>query len=310
MSGRTEGAPASRRDRFKQLRAFCEVVRTGSISRAAKALSSSQPAVSTLMYRLEEGLGLALLRRTGGRIEPTRIGEHLYGLVQPLVEGLLRLPERFDEHHTGETAEPLRVGVGQVSAAYVLPALVRRYQALHPRTRVQLRSGTGGERLAWLRSFELDVIVAAFDVVPSDLEFHPIRQADTVVITPEDHPLGKHERVPIRALARHPMIVPSAGSYIRLAQDVVLGLHGVRPPIALEVAGWGTMINHVVHGVGIAIVPELCILDHEPVCKVRLVHHFQPRTYGVATRRNGLIGLAASRFVRLAMAGPDGGGGS
>ena len=309
MRVRTETEPAARRDRFRQLRAFCEVVQTGGISNAAKSLESSQPAVSTLMKRLEGELGVALFRRVGGRTAPTRIGKDLFQLVRPLVEGLLRLPELFDELHTGDTTEALRMGAGQVSSCYVLPDLVRRYQARHPRTRVQLRTGTGGERLAWLRGFELDVIVAAFDVVPRDLEFHPIAQADAVVITPKDHPLGKHKQVAIRALAHHPMIMPSAGSYTRQVQDAVLSLHGVRVPIAIEVDGWGTMINYVYNGVGIAIVPEVCIADHEPVRKVRLEHRFQRRTYGVAVRRNGLMGLAASRFVDLAMAGPAGTGG-
>ena len=308
--GRTEATLAGRRDRFRQLRAFCEVVRAGSISSAAKTLESSQPAVSTLMRRLEDELGVALFRRTGGRIVPTRIGRHLHSHVRPLVEGLLRLPDLFEELHTGDTTEALRIGVGQVSSTFVLPELVRRYQARYPRTRVRLRSGSGGERLAWLRTFDLDVIVAAFDVVPRDVAFHPIAQADALVITPEDHPLGKHKRIAIEALAHHPMIMPSAGSYTRQIQDAVLGMHGVRPPVALEVAGWGTMINHVHHGVGIAVVPDICIADEEPVRKVRLEHRFQRRTYGVAVRRNGLMGLAASRFVELVTSGDGPGSGS
>ena len=310
MTGRPGAAPATRRDRFKQLRAFCEVVRTGSISDAAQALESSQPAVSTLVRALEDELGVALLLRTGGRAAPTGVGKRLHGLALPLVEGLLRLPELFEEHHTGETTEALHVGVGQISAAYVLPELVRRYLARHPRSRVRLHSGSGGERLAWLRGFELDVIVTTFVEAPRDLEFHPIAHADALLITPGDHPLAKHEQIAFEALAGHPMVMPRAGSYARQAQDIVLALYGVHPPIALEVTGWGTMINHVAHGVGIALVPGLCIPDHEPVCKVRLADRFRRRTYGLAVRRNGPMGLAASRFVHLATAGAGHGDGA
>ena len=293
-------APRPRRDRFKQLQAFCEVVRAGSITDAAKALDSSQPGISNLVRTLEDDLGAGLFHRRGGRITPTRIGQHLHRVATPLVEGLVRLPVLFDERHTGRTTETLRIGVGQVTAAYVLPAILQRYLGCFPGTRIELRSGAGTERMEWLRAFELDLVVAAFDVVPPDLEVHPLVEADAVVITPEDHPLGRRQRIYFEELAGHPLVVPPAGSNIRGIIDTVLGLHGVRPPVALEVDGWGPTINHVAAGVGVAFVPELCVSGREPVRLVRLAHRYRFRAYGIAVRRNGLIGLAARRFLDLA----------
>ena len=298
-------APLGRRDRFKQLQAFCEVVHRDSITEAAKALDSSQPGISNLVRTLEDDLGTGLFHRRGGRITPTRIGQHLYRIATPLVEGLLRLPAHFDEHHTGRTDEALQIGVGQITAAYVLPDILHRYLGCFPGTRIELRSGSGRERLAWLRAFELDVILVAFDVVPPDIEFHPLVEADAIIITPEDHPLAHREKIYFEELAGHPLVAPPAGDQIRILIDTVLGLHGVRPPVALEVGGWGSIINHVAAGVGVAFVPELCVGDREPVRKVRLVHRYRYRSYGVAVRRDGLTGLAASRFLKLATGDPD-----
>jgi len=293
--------PLPRRDRLKQLQAFCEVVRTGSVSGAAQALDSSQPGISNLVRALEDDLGTGLFHRRGGRVTPTRIGARLHRRAAPLVEGLRRLPVLFDERHTGTAAGSLRVGVGQVSAAYLLPDILQQYLGRFPGTRIELRSGPGRERLEWLRAFELDVVVAAFDVVPPDIEFHPLVEADAVVITPEDHPLGRRKRLYFEELAGHPLVAPTAGSYIRGLFDTILSLHGVRAPVALEADGWDPIINHVAAGVGVAFVPELCVGDREPVHKVRLVHRYRFRTYGVAVRRGGLTGLAARRFLDLAI---------
>lgn len=300
----------SRRDRFKQLQAFCEVVHTGSITDAARVLASSQPGISGLVRTLEDDLGTGLFHRRGGRITPTRIGRRLHRVATPLIEGLLRLPALFEEHHTGETAEALQIGVGQVTAAYVLPDILQRYLGRFPGTRIELRSGSGRERLEWLRAFELDVVVVALDVVPPDIEFHPLAEADAVIITPEDHPLAGRERLYFEELAGHPLVAPVAGSYVRGLFEVVLGLHGVRPPVALEVDGWEPIINHVAAGVGVAFVPELCVGDRDPVCKVRLVHRYKFRNYGVAVRRGGLVGLAARRFLELAVGEPGSGDGA
>ena len=300
MTDDAPAPPVTRRDRLKQLRAFCEAVRLGSISRAATTLGSSQPAVSKQVQSLEEELGAPLLRRPGGGVVPTRIGENLFSIARPLVEGLVRLPELFDEYHSGAAAERLRIGVGEISGGYLLPEIVKRFHAHYPRTRVELRIGAGAQRLDWLRNFELDVVVAAFGVVPRDVEFHPLAQADAVVVVPEDHPLGRRESIAIEELARHPMIAPIPKRHIRQVLEVVMRLHGLRPRVVLEVDGWDLMLNHVAAGVGIALMPGLSVKLHERVRTVALEHPFRLRTYGVAVRGDRLISLAASRFVHMA----------
>ena len=296
------GPPESRRDRLKQLRAFCEAARAGSLSGAARAMDASQAAVSGHVRALEEELGAALFRREGQGLAPTRIGGHLYHMALPLVEGLERLPALFEERHTGIAAEALRIGAGEVSGGAVLPALVRRFQARWPRTRIEVRTGTGAERLEWLRGFEIDLVVAAVDPVPGDIAFHPLVDAELVVVTPRGHALAGHASVAVEALEGHRLIAPPAGLHARHIQDLALALHGVRPHVVLEVEEWGSTLNHVAAGVGIAIVPSVCVSAQEPVCVVAIEHRFRLRTYGVAMRGDSLVSLAARRFVELAVA--------
>ena len=303
------GPPGPRRDRLKQLRSFCEVVRIGSVSGAARVVHSSQPAVSTQIRALEEELGVVLFRRGEAGIAPTRAGANLYRIARPLVEGLLRVPELFEEQHHGIDSGSLRIGAGEVSGGSVLPGLVKRFRARYPRIRVEVRTGTGRERLAWLRDFELDLVIAAVAPVPDDIEFHPLVEVDGIVVTPEDHPLAGRDRVTIEELSSWPMIAPLAGRHVRHMFDTVLGLHGAHPPIALEVEDWGAMLNHVAAGVGIAVVPSVCVAPHEPLAAVPLTHRFILRTYGLAHRRDRLLSLAARRFVDIAVSEPAGGGG-
>lgn len=309
MDGATDvGQPLPRRDRLKQLRAFCEAVRLESISGAARAVHSSQPAVSEQLRALEGELGAALLLRRGSGVVPTRAGSELYRIARPLVEGLLRVPAFFDEQYHGMLPEVLRIGVGEVSGGSVLPGFVKRFQARNPQIRIELRSGTGHERLEWLRDFTLDLVAVAIHPVPDDIAFHPLVETDAVIVTPKGHPLAGHDRVTAGELSRWPMVAPPAGRSVRQFLEVGLALSGARPRVALEVEDWGSMLNHVAAGVGIALVPEVCVAAHEPVCVVRLAHRFRLRTYGLALRRDGLASLAAHRFVEMAVAERAGGG--
>ena len=288
------------------MRAFCETARQGSITLAAQKLQASQPAVSIHVRALEEELGVRLFERRGPRVVLTQVGESLYRISMPLVQGLLRLPESFEERYHGTSPGWLSIGAGEISAAYLLPDLLRRFQARHPGVRIEVRTGSGLARLDWLRSFEVDIVIAAFDVVPHDIEFKPFRSSEFVLATPEDHPLAEFDSVTLRSLLRYPLIAPVSGHHARQVMDVLLSLRGGKPHIALEVEGWGAMLNHVAAGVGIAFVPDVAIVESERVRKISLRPRTVQRVYGVATRRDGLMPLAASWLVEnLESTSPD-----
>src|SRR3954469_19549906 len=62
---------------LRDIECFALVARHRSFSRAAAALSLSQPAVSQAVARLERELGLRLFARTSRTVEPTALGEAL-----------------------------------------------------------------------------------------------------------------------------------------------------------------------------------------------------------------------------------------
>ena len=292
-----------RRDRLKQLRAFCQAARFGSISRAAEHVMTSQPAVSTQIRALEEDLGVQLFERRGPRIVLSRIGRMLYHRAMPLVEGMDRLPDTFFEEQHGVAPDYLLIGAGQVSAAYVLPEFLKRFRASSPRVRVRVKTGTGRQRLDWLRNYELDLVVAAMDRLPPDLEFHPILESELVLITPEDHPLAGRDVVDFEEASGYPFVRHSAEHYATQASEVIARLHGLDPEVAVEVNGWGVITNYVAAGAGIAVVPDVCLTDHDRLRKIRFPDILPRRKYGAVTRRRGPVSLCARRLLEIMAAG-------
>ena len=289
--------PHRRRDRLRQLRAFCRTARLGSVSRAAEHLASSQPAVSQQVRTLEEELGVALFERHGPRLALTHAGARLYERAMPVVERMDRLPDTFAEQHRGVVADRLRIGAGQTSASYVLPEPLKRFRARHPEVRVSVMTGTGAQRLAWLRDYEVDVIVAAMDATLPGVEFHPFLDSELVLVTPEDHPLAGRECVGFEEIAACPMVDHTPGTYARQVNELLLRLHGIVPDVVFEVSGWNVITNYVAAGLGVALVPDVCLTERERVSRIPLSARIPPRRYGAATRRDGLLPLAAGRFL-------------
>ena len=299
MDPASDGAkrPHRRRDRLRQLRAFCRTARLGSVSRAAEHLASSQPAVSQQVRALEEDLGVPLFERYGPRLALTHAGARLYERALPVVERMDRLPHTFAEQHHGIVADRLRIGAGQTSAAYVLPEPLKRFRARHPEARVSVKTGTGAERLAWLRDYEVDVVVGAMDATPPGVEFRPFLDSEVVLVTPVDHPLAGRDSVGFDEIATCPMVDHAPGTYARQVNELLLRLHGAAPDVVFEVNGWNVITNYVASGLGIALVPDVCLTERERVSRVPLGARIPPRRYGAATRRDGLLPLAAARFL-------------
>ena len=295
-----------RRDRLKQLRAFCQTARFGSISRAAQLVLSSQPAVSIQIRALEHELGVQLFERRVPRIALSRIGQRLYHLAKPLVEAVDRLPDTFLEEYYGVISDDLRIGAGQVSASYVLPRYLERFRENNTGIRVSVKAGTGRQRLDWLRNHELDLVVAAMDIPPPDVEFHPVVKSEIVLITPEDHPLAGRDFVTIEETAPYPVVTHTTEHYARQVTEAILRFYGITPKIAVEANGWGVITNYVAAGVGIAMVPDVCLTEHDRVRNIRFKSVIPKRIYGAVTRRDGPLPLAASRLLEIMVASvPD-----
>jgi DNA-binding transcriptional LysR family regulator len=76
------------RETLSDITAFVHVAREGSFTKAAGKLGLSQSAISQIVKKLEDRLGVQLLVRTTRSVAPTEIGERLLQKVSPYLDGI------------------------------------------------------------------------------------------------------------------------------------------------------------------------------------------------------------------------------
>ena len=180
---------------LKQLRAFCQVVRSGSITKAAERLFLSQPSITLQIQALERELGVTLFERRGPNLKLTPSGESLYMLAGPLVDGMDGLQENLAAHHGQLESGELNIGAGESTILYILPEAVRRFVAAHPRVKLRINNVTGRDGLKMLRADEIDFAVGSMLDMPDDITYQPVVTYDPALITPLGHPLAQLPRV-------------------------------------------------------------------------------------------------------------------
>ena len=301
----SEGASALRfsykGDRLKPLRAFCQVVRLGSISRAASALYVSQPAVTLQLQALERELGVRLFERTGRRLTPTREGDALYELARPLVEGIDALPAAFREQLRGLDAGELHVAAGSSTILYLLPRIVEAYRKAHPEVRLILHNVTGAGGLDLLRSDEVDLAVGSMLDAPGDLDYAPVYRFEPMLIAPPEHPLATKADLKLEDLSPYGLILPPQRLTTYRLVDLVFQQNRVPYTVALEVGGWEVIKQYVAMGLGISIVTSICLTDadRQRLAARSLAKYFPSRSYGVVVRKGKYLSQQARDFIEL-----------
>ncbi len=287
--------------RLKPLRAFCQVARLGSISRAAEALFLSQPAVSLQIQALEREFGARLFQRTGRRFVPSEEGALLYSLVAPLVDGLDGLHGNFREAMQGKGTGELQIAAGTSTIIHLLPPIVAAFKAAHPGVKLTLHNVTGAGGLEMLRADKVDLAVGSMLDVPNDIRYEPAYSFDPMLIMPPGHPLAGKDDIALSDLSPFGLILPPQRLTTYRFVDLVFQRARVPYAVAMEVGGWEIIKQYVAMGMGISIVTSICLtaVDRERLVARSLARYFPSRSYGVVLRKGKFLSPHARAFVGL-----------
>ena len=288
-------------DRLKPLRAFCQTVRLGSVSRASEALYVSQPAITLQLQALERELGVPLFERSGRRLAPTPEGQLLYELAQPLVESLDGLGASFREKVRGLDAGELNIAANSSTILYLLPRIVELFRSQHPEVRLTLHNAASADGTDLLRSDAVDLAVGSMLDVPADLSYAPVYRFEPLLIAPPDHPLIKQRDLKLADLSPHALILPPKRQLTYRLVDLVFQQNRVPYTVALEVGGWEVIKQYVAMGMGISIISSICMTDadHDRLASRSLSAWFPSRSYGVVVRKGKYLSPQARAFIEL-----------
>jgi DNA-binding transcriptional LysR family regulator len=150
------------------LRVFDEVMAERNLTRAARNLSITQPAVSNALRRLREVLGDELVRRSGAGVEPTPRALALWPTVRDALRQLQHTlaPGEFDAS-TADTT--FLLAMADATAAELIPGLVRIVEKEAPAISLRVLPLTTRDPRRMLEQEEVDMAIGYFPAVIASL---------------------------------------------------------------------------------------------------------------------------------------------
>ncbi len=285
---------------IRLLVAFDAVAEEGTFGRAADRIGYTQSAVSQQIASLERLVGERVFDRPGGPrpVELTPLGAHLLDHSRALLTQLDRIADDLDRFRTGDAGR-LRVGTFQSISNTVLPSLIGTMRKELPNLEIVAFESDYDEELHdRLASGELDVSFVVGEVDSSFDTRHLLNDPFRLLARPGQFPDGP---VAISEIVDEPLVGQNANS-CQMINEAGLRSAGLDPAYVFRTNDNSTVAAMVREGMGLAILPLLCVDPEDPRVSLHpLVPGFPGREISIAWRARHTLSTAAERFIELAV---------
>src|SRR6266516_6089198 len=209
-----------------QVEGFLEVARRGSVSRAAEALFITQPTLTARVQGLERELGTPLFLRTSHGMRLTDAGRAWIPCAERALRALIDGRDALQQVMTA-TAGHLMIAAAPAVSTYVLPELLERFVASHPRVEVSVRTGHSEDVVELVLRDDVQIGLGRAINHP-DLDLRPFHREELVLVCAPDHPFVRRKSVTLAEVTNEKLIMfDRTSSYYEITQSAFVS-SGVR----------------------------------------------------------------------------------
>ena len=288
---------------FHQLQYAVAIARHGlSVTQAATALGTSQPAISRALKALERELGFDLFVREGrafSRVTPqgAKVLEYAAKALAE-IESLSAVAADLNQDSRGTLA----IATTHTQARYVLPNVVRSFRERYPDVELHLHQGTS-EQIAEMVSadrVQLAIATGSEGLFPG-MVLLPVYRWYRQVIVPKAHPLAKLEKVSLRDIADYPLITYVFSFSGSSSLHTVFAREGKVPKVAITARDSDVIKTYVRLGLGVGIVASVALEPDKDtdLAVIDASSLFPIHTTWAGFRRGTLLRNFAYDFIQL-----------
>ena len=287
---------------------FRAVAETGSATRAADKLRTTQPTITRAIGAFEKSCGFALFERGRYGMTLTPAGRHLLDTVERSLAGLKTVQQAIVELRTGLPGT-LRLAAIPVIAENTLGAVLSAFMHDHPKIGIHLHTPDPGAVLSQLVAGQVDIGVIT-GPAPAGYELETVSMGERrmmMVVAPHNR-LAARERAHFSEIHGEPFVQLISPHAIRHATDAMLAEFGVRPSVTHGASTQRTLIELVRASDAIGFA-EIDVIERTPPGSIVAIECDPPIAWPINMiyRRDRARPAAMDAFLEwFGRRGPDG----
>jgi DNA-binding transcriptional LysR family regulator len=278
------------------------VAENASFTRASQQLYVAQSAISRKIKLLEEELGEPIFKRVNKKIYVTPAGETLLRYARRIFLDMRNAKLEISEIAHLERGQ-LRVGAGMLACTYIIPPVLEKFKALHPRIDLEVITASTGTLLSKLNDNLIEIGVFTLPIKHADLQVVPLITEEMVVVTSPKHPvLSQRSKIKAEELQDYPLILFPKEARTRNVLEEFFHDVGITPRIVMEAENVALIKPLVKIDLGISIIPLRSVseeLQRGELHCLKIENHRLIRQVGLVYHKSEYIPKMLSELIRI-----------
>ena len=278
------------------------VADNASFTRASQQLYVAQSAISRKIKLLEEELGEPIFKRVNKKVYVTPAGQTLLRYARRIFQDMRNAKLEISEIAHLERGH-LRVGAGMLACTYILPPVLEKFKALHPRIDLEVITAPTDALLAKLNDNLIELGVFTLPIKHADLKVVPLITEEMVVVTSPKHPvLSQKNKMNAEELQDYPLILFPKGARTRNVLEEFFHDVGIAPRIVMEAENVALIKPLVKIDLGVSIIPLRSVseeLQRGELHCLKIMNRRLVRQVGLVYHKVEYIPKMLSELIRL-----------
>lgn len=249
---------------IKQLRALREVMLTGSVSKAAKNLHRTQPAVSAQISTLEKEVGLKLFNRVDGRLQPVPEAEYVLEKSMEILDNIDEVEQNLINIRNLEAGE-INVVTMLGPSIFLIPQITCDFLEDKEHVNLSLLSYNSHKTQELLSTQKFDVGIIDFQneqYQNSSLVNHDLMQFKCLCAVSVHDPLAKKAYIDIKDLNGKPLVMLQDDHSVSKQLKNAFRKHGLKLKRRIKTQYFIPQLTFVEQGLAYAIVDPLTVASY------------------------------------------------
>jgi LysR family hydrogen peroxide-inducible transcriptional activator len=263
---------------LKKLRYFEAASRLRHFGKAAEECAVTQPALSMQILEMEKQLGVSLFRRRRDGLELTPEGTEILARARRVLAEM----DMLNDYAKGlnGTRGTLKIGVIPTIGPYLLPRLIPALKETHPDFKLTIRETQTARLIEELAQGKVDLVIGAAPLDHPMLDGMELFDDRFLLASPASRPAPENGNGALQAfIASEQLLLLEEGHCLRDQALNHCDKAGVQYGEVYGTSNIATLIQLVAHGLGITLVPELCIEVEMVNDAVVLTRFSEPEPY-------------------------------
>ncbi len=244
---------------FRHLKIFVSLYENNfNTTKTAASMHMTQPAVSLAVKELEQYYGVALFDRIGNRLKITPAGLRFYEYSSHIIA---LFDEMDNSMKNWDLAGTIRVGSSITIGSQFLPAYVNSFQSRYPGTRVKAQIAPSKQLEQMILNNELDFALIEGSSHNPSFICEEYMEDHLTVICPANGQFQPGQEISIHEFCQQNFLLREHGSGTRETFENTIAAAGFSIEPIWEAVSTTALVNAVISGIGISILPHRMIAD-------------------------------------------------